>query len=764
MKLTELSGYTEKSLLDVTVQIIEIYKQNENDNSFVMRPENFTAERNNEYFEISYKKELSFDENFFPVPKSEQFTEKNAVFCLGMIIYRIVSGNSPDPKKASELMDFIENKDDSFKFLTYEKVYGESPKEKSLVWDIISRSTELNTELRPSFSDIMHIIISAFPSEAKIKITENSQCLDEVIIKTESAFNVWHSEKSYEYNGKKFAPEKHDFIIPYRLFTKEYIFGVHPDNSPEPEKIPLEKNSEKYCMGIDFGMWKSSVSFINADGYSEDFFPDGGDIPTALCYFSEDKIFFGKDTVKHNPVSVMRNFKRNAVIGNMLNITAENGDIINKTYYDLCVEYLKFIYGEIQKKFAVTNENSEIVLAVPACYDSGMKTVILNAAKKAGFQPDIITEPEAAAFFLAARENICGNTLIIDIGAGTSDICLVNFSKDGNLTRISTENTDGICSLGGADFTEKLFGQIIKMPAVKNSVNMESLKESGLSEKHFLENIAIIKNTAENLKTMLSYEVKASADTELYIPNKSEKEKINISVKRKPFEILIKEEIFRLKKCILKSVENRNTENVIVTGGASLTPAVRNMIVSVFSETETKIHYADYPTAVSRGAAVCANLLAEKIIEKQGIPELTYDIGILTVGAYGERPVFQCLARAGTSLKSGGITLTAMCSPTDDEKKNNYCRLFLYRRPKEFSYVESTFDPDGDAICPAGSLYVSDFPENFSLSEGKIKFSINIDSQECISADVSFCMPDKNSGNFTATDGGNAVFMPYSAK
>ncbi|MBR1592035.1 MAG: Hsp70 family protein [Ruminococcus sp.] len=782
MELTELAkdGGSRRALLDILAQIIELYKKNEDSPSFVLRPENFTVATAKEsidgdenYFDVSYKMNLPFDDTFFAVPKCEKSDEKDAVFCMGMIMYTLAAGDIPDPKKAEELAEFIEDSEDSFRFLTYEKLYGEScGGEDKLLWDIISECTELNRELRPDLNTVMKMIISAYPSQAKIKITENTlhECIAEEIINAETAYNTWESKKIYEYGGERYVPERLDFRleIPYRLFTKEYICNVSPDKSPEPERIPVKRLSGKHNIGIDFGTWNSSVSFINENGCSEDIFPGDGSVPTAIYYISENECLFGSEALMRSPEAVSRCFKRNVETGDLIRIKAENGDIIEETYYNSAVKYLRFLYTKAQEKFQLDSENSKIVLTLPACYDAGMKTLLLTAAREAGFEPDILTEPEAAAFFFGMRNSSGGNALVFDVGGGTTDISFINFSDTQDGTRVVSESIDGIGRLGGADLTQKLYDELIKSPAVRSLVNMSSEKEPGLEKDAFGENAAIIRNAAEELKIMLSCDNKAVCDVNINVPEKNEKQRVTLSVKRRPYEILIKEEVSKLKARIKKAVSDcgvniNEIKNVIVTGGASLTPSIRNMVISMFSEYECKIHYINYPTAVSRGAAVYANYLAEKNTEKQCISELTYDLGILTVGAYGERPMFKCLARAGTSLRDGGITVTAVCNPTDDEKAKNYCRLFLYRRPKEYSFVESTFDPEGDVICPVGSLYISDFPNGFSLSEGKVQFNISFDTQECISASAAFYMPD-GGGNYILKGSCTAVFMPYSAK
>ncbi|GEM_PF-6402802 len=781
MRLNELTEWkgSQKTLLDILIQIIELYKKNENDPSFVIRTENFIVGKaeestdSEEYFDVSYEMNLPFDENFFPVPECEKIQEKDAVFCMGMIMYQLETGNSPEPEKARELEEFICDSEDTFRFLTYEKVYGRECTENNLLWDIISECTELNRNLRPSLNNLMKTIVSAFPSEAKIKITENTfhKCIEEICVRTESAYNVWESEKNYKSGENRYVPEKLGFKleIPYRLFTREYICSVAPDKSPSPELTAVKRLSGKHNIGIDFGTWNSSVSFVNENGFTEDVFSGDGCVPTAIYYVSKDEFIFGNDILSQNPEHISRCFKRNVETGGIISIIAENGDKIQETYYNSAVRYLSYLYRETQKKFSFDSENSEIVLTVPACYDAGMKTLLMNAAGEAGFVCSILTEPEAAAFFFGMRNKSGKNALVIDVGGGTTDISFINFTDSEDGTKVKSESIDGIGKLGGTDFTDRLCEELVKSPAVRSLVNMNNAEESGLCEYDFLENANALRNAAEQIKMMLSYDNRAVYDVGINVPNQSQKQTVTLSFKRKPYEILIKEYVSELRKQIKKAVSDcganaENIENVIITGGSSLTPSIRNMITSLFSEYNCKIHCIDYPTTVSRGAAIYANYLAEKNNMKQCISELTYDLGTLFAGAYGERPVFKCLAKAGTSLRNGGISVTAVCIPTNEEKENNYCRLIIYRRPKEFSFVESTFDPEGDVICPVGCLYVSDFPEEFVLAKGKVQFNISFDEQECISATASFYMQSENSRDFILKGSRNALFMPYSEK
>ncbi|MDE6035801.1 MAG: Hsp70 family protein [Ruminococcus sp.] len=773
MKLEELigNGLSEKTALDVMVQIIEIYNQNKNDSSFVIRAENFEVQKTDSlpgneevYFDITYKKVMSYDNYFRPVPESVE-NERNAVFCTGMLMYQIISGHTPDIREAERFSEFI-GKEKSFRFCTYEKAYGKQGQGAGILWEIISRATDLNIMKRPSVNEIMMSIISEYPSYAGVKLVDivSGKCLDVLRTDIHSVYSLWKTEEIFSYDGKKYLSENPDFVvkIPYRICVREYTYPLIPDNSPCAENLPLQKISGKQCIGIDFGMCTSSVSFLNDNGHTESIFYGREAVPTVIFYKSKDKYICGEKAVEYQkmyPEAVSGNFKRNIDINDVIHITAENGDILTETCYSSVVRYLRYLYCEAKKKLNFTDENCRIVMTVPAYFDSGMKTAFLTAGKEAGFIPDILTEPEAVTFFFSTRNDYTGNILVIDIGGGSTDISIINLSRDAkNRPLIHSEYINGFSKSGGEDMTVTLYNELIKKLLRNNDINMTKENVSGLDRKKFRENTDIIRNIAESMKKTLSGEIVAEYEVSLNIAGKDEKEDVLFRMKRKPYEILIREHITRLRNKIKKSSEDSGMDikNVIVTGRVSETPAIRSMIEKLFPASDYTVHYIDCKSAVSRGAVIYANRLAEHTGGIQSISKLTYDIGVLFSGAYGTKPMFRCLAEADTPLSEQGLTVSTVCVPTCEEKEKKFLRLYLYRRPKEFSFVESTFDPQGDVIRPIGYLYTEEFPEKFSLSAGKVKFDITFDSQECISADVLFYMPENN--KYIQVGNGKAFF------
>ncbi len=781
------SPHTDRVNLDVIVQIAQICMNFSG--SAVIRPENFEVSESDEgdgYFEVSYNKICDYDNTCRPVPECADIAdEKDNIFCLGLLIYRIATGGDYDLSKAEMLSNMVED-ENSFPFLSYESVYGSGAvPDRKIVWEITERATDLNREKRPSYEWILDRIISEFPSGAEIDIREKAtgRVMETVNVALDCPLTVWKCREEYNFSGRVYIPEKleQESKIPYRICVKKYICQIVPKDLPSPEKWCVSVLSGKKCVGIDFGTWNSSVSYVNSEGYTEDVFSGKGTIPTVVCYISENECIFGEEAVRHylaHPNAVSRCFKRSIETAEKFTITAENGDIIEETYYSLTVKFLKYLYGTASEKLGLDSENSVVVLTVPACYDAGMKTTIYTASCEAGFEPVILTEPEAVAFFFGMRNECSGNALVFDMGGGTTDISIINFSGvSGDAPSVRSETIDGIGLLGGADLTEVLFSEFLKILKTRHGLDMSSETVSGLETHRFNVNRSELMSLAEEMKIKLSSEEKAEAETEIYFPNSLEKKKINFLIKRRQYEILIKDRINslkgRIKNAVSKSGMKINSiKNVIVTGGASVTPAVRDMVFSLFSSPDCKLHYVDYGTAVSRGASIYANQLAEKKTERQSVSELTYDLGVLTAGAFGARPLFKPVASAGTSLREGGISVSAVCVPTEEETTGRYCRMFLYRRPPEYSHVESTFDPDGDVICPIGSLYAGDFPDDFDPSEGKIKFRIDFDEQECISSDVIFYMPEKRKGiakfipqrrgepEYNAVGTRKAVFIP----
>ncbi|MCM8531065.1 MAG: hsp70 family protein [Lentisphaeraceae bacterium] len=95
-----------------------------------------------------------------------------------------------------------------------------------------------------------------------------------------------------------------------------------------------------------------------------------------------------------------------------------------------------------------TLEESQVVVTVPASFDETARELTVKAAKDAGYEHLILLEEPLAAFYawLDKTENwqelisTGEKILIVDIGGGTTDFSLIEFTEDENLRRTAVGN------------------------------------------------------------------------------------------------------------------------------------------------------------------------------------------------------------------------------------------------------------------------------------------------------------------------------------
>lgn len=238
-----------------------------------------------------------------------------------------------------------------------------------------------------------------------------------------------------------------------------------------------------------------------------------------------------------------------------------------------------------------------------------------------GAVPRIIDEPTAAAFGYGL-DHPEGVVLVIDFGGGTLDLSLVRLPKYREATgkgivinpgqmansAIAAERSKisvrvlGKTSnqIGGADIDETLIDYV--------------LEKSGYSKSDVLNDLPLIYRTAEDLKIALSSSTQADFHCFLF---RTVKKPINLSISEDEFEDKILSaptspvlDVLRSALAeILAQGENKGVgvnkiDYVLLVGGTTLIPAIRDLVVDRFGK-ERVLQRKPFE-AVARGALVLA--------------------------------------------------------------------------------------------------------------------------------------------------------------
>ena len=371
-------------------------------------------------------------------------------------------------------------------------------------------------------------------------------------------------------------------------------------------------------IGIDLGTTNSVVSYFTEEGPKV--IPNSlGDYltPSVVSVGDDGEIYTGKIAAERrftNPENTASVFKRS--MG-----TKKEYKIGGKTF--LPEELSSLIIKKLKEDAEVFlgKEIEEAVISCPAYFSDAQRRATKTAGELAGLKIErIISEPTAAAiaYGLHKRED-ASKFLVFDLGGGTFDVSILDYAN--NIMEVRAVAGDNF--LGGEDFNDVL---------IDTFMARNDIKETELSKK---EEAALYKS-AENAKKDFSL-------------NKVVTMQCNIGGKLLSMDISIDEYeqncvhlLSRLKTPVVRaladaSVRISDVDSVVLVGGATKLPIIRNFVGKLFGLLPAST--IDPDLAVALGAAVQAAMKArnENIKELLLTDVCPYTLGteIATIRANG---------------------------------------------------------------------------------------------------------------------------------
>jgi len=294
---------------------------------------------------------------------------------------------------------------------------------------------------------------------------------------------------------------------------------------------------------------------------------------------------------------------------------------------ELSAEVLKFL------KQAANSKNPDdiinaCVITIPCNFEQLQCEATSRAAKLAGIKyAALLQEPIAAAYACEFAEKLPDGFLAVyDLGGGTFDVAILS-KKEGIISIVDNEGDN---HLGGGNLDWLIVENVI-CPFLKEHYNLPNLSRGNKNEQmqHILN---FSKRAAEKAKIELSAVEKTdvmfhSSDGTL-TDNDGKVIDAKIPITRKQYEKLIEGTIadtVRFFKKLLKeqSLESADIEQLILVGGPTLTPKIRQVLKDEFNiHTDYDI---DPMTIVAEGAALVAHtqLIPEDALEKSSPENLS---------------------------------------------------------------------------------------------------------------------------------------------
>ena len=247
-------------------------------------------------------------------------------------------------------------------------------------------------------------------------------------------------------------------------------------------------------------------------------------------------------------------------------------------------------------------EVEEVVITCPAYFGNEEVLATRQAGEIAGFKVrDIIREPTAAAVNYCARAFKEEKKLLVyDLGGGTFDVSLIDFSENENGNYIiKVKSTDGNDRLGGKDWDERLFEYACDKYSDEQGTDVDEIEDDLKT---------LVKASMEEVKKKLSSKEK----NHVYFGSDK------IELQREEFEERTRDLVAKT----MLLVDNLIDENkdflpngasdidiVLLVGGSTRMPMISEAVKEKFGS--EKVMVEDPDLAVAKGAALYAKITEE---------------------------------------------------------------------------------------------------------------------------------------------------------
>lgn len=369
------------------------------------------------------------------------------------------------------------------------------------------------------------------------------------------------------------------------------------------KKKPTDHNAY-LATGFDIGNGLTKLSLLGPDGRPLDVKNDQTGLawtPTAL-FFARGEILFGEQALGMQALNPDAFLPGDQIKLNLANPQWRWKAPDGRSYSAL--ELYKILVERALRLAALqaADQPFAVLPTHPENFPEVARRAVLEAYQASGVKIlDPVSEPVAAAYALASTEESFKNAVIIDLGAGTTDITVVLL--DDKVLKVLAHA--GIAELGGRDFTRLLEDHFIS----------ELKKSQGfapdLANPEHRAFLSEVRTSAERAKITLSSVAEATI-----VAKPPGGKAFAVRVTRKLFEELARpltDQVVGLAKGILPEAKIGPADaKWYLVGGGGRIPFIAQRLHAALGA-EARVH-PEATNAIARGAALLA---AERIAEQK---------------------------------------------------------------------------------------------------------------------------------------------------
>ena len=309
--------------------------------------------------------------------------------------------------------------------------------------------------------------------------------------------------------------------------------------------------------------------------------------------------------------------------------TSERVTLCGKSYRPQEISALILKHLKKMAEASTGAEIKKVVVSVPANFNDAAKQATKDAAELADLEVvRLINEPTAAALAFGIRNiDTEAQVVVFDFGGGTLDITVLEMVAG----VLDVKASYGDPFLGGKEFDAK----IVMMLMERFKREYPDARKSELAD-------STMRTEAEKAKISLSSNRSALVRCPSYAVVDGKPVDLEYEITREEFETAISPLLEQARTCVQKAlsakkIKREAIDQVLLVGGTTCIPAVRQLVTELFGK--EPVEKVDPDLAVVQGAAIQAALAAGVISPDEGIiltDVCPFGLGVAVAGWVGK--------------------------------------------------------------------------------------------------------------------------------